>query len=176
MFHLADKVIIIVYFAANIGICLLFRNVERLWIFITAILICTALVPVMAAFYWPRVKRRAGQAAALTGFGLVAMYYHLTGLLGVWDEAEYVYIWSGRILGWEVTLNQDYGILIILPVVIVCHRHVPGGPTPAGRQTPMMLAYRIWTWIAITLLAFGSTAVFVVFLVTTFKRLRGNRN
>jgi len=40
----------------------------------------------------------------------------------------------------------------------------------------MMLAYRIWTWIAIALLAFGSTAVFVVFLVTTFKRLRGNRN
>ena len=40
----------------------------------------------------------------------------------------------------------------------------------------MMLAYRIWTWIAIALLAFGSIAVFVVFLVTTFKRLRGNRN
>ena len=40
----------------------------------------------------------------------------------------------------------------------------------------MMLFYRVWTWIAIALLAFGSTAVFVVFLVTTFKRLRGERN
>jgi len=40
----------------------------------------------------------------------------------------------------------------------------------------MMLAYRIWTWIAIALLAFGSIAVFVVFLVTTIKRLRANRN
>ena len=40
----------------------------------------------------------------------------------------------------------------------------------------MMFAYRIWTWIAIALLAFGSTAVFVVFLVTTLKRLRANRN
>lgn len=40
----------------------------------------------------------------------------------------------------------------------------------------MMLAYRIWTWIAIALLAFGSTAVFVVFLATTFNRLRANRN
>jgi hypothetical protein len=37
----------------------------------------------------------------------------------------------------------------------------------------MMFAYRIWTWIAIALLAFGST---VVFLVTTLKRLRANRN
>jgi hypothetical protein len=36
----------------------------------------------------------------------------------------------------------------------------------------MMLAYRLWTWIAIALLAFGSIAVFVVFLATTIKRLR----
>lgn len=116
--------------AANIGICLLFRNVERLWIFITAILICTALVPVMAAFYWPRVKRRAGQAAALTGFGLVTGYYLLTGLAGAWDEAEYAYVWSGQIFAWDVTLNQDYGILIILPVVIVTFlaaQLMPGG-------------------------------------------------
>ena len=40
----------------------------------------------------------------------------------------------------------------------------------------MMLVYRIWTWIAIALLALGSTAVFVVFLVTTFRRLSGNRD
>jgi len=124
------RVTLVVSTAANIGICLLFRNVERLWIFITAILICTALVPVMAAFYWPRVKRRAGQAAALTGFGLVTGYYLLTGLAGVWDEAEYAYIWSGQIFAWNVTLNQDYGILIILPVVIVTFlaaQLMPGG-------------------------------------------------
>ena len=124
------RVTLVVSTAANIGICLLFRNVERLWIFITAILICTALVPVMAAFYWPRVKRRAGQAAALTGFGLVTGYYLLTGLAGAWDEVEYAYIWSKRIFGWEVTLNQDYGILIILPVVIVAFlvaQFLPGG-------------------------------------------------
>ena len=124
------RVTLVVSTAANIGICLLFRNVERLWIFITAILICTALVPVMAAFYWPRVKRRAGQAAALTGFGLVTGYYLLTGLAGVWDEAEYAYIWSGQIFAWDVTLNQDYGILIILPVVILTFlaaQLMPGG-------------------------------------------------
>jgi len=124
------RLTLVVSTAANIGICLLFGNVERLWIFITAILICTALVPVMAAFYWPNVKRRAGQAAAMTGFGLVMGYYLLTGLAGVWDEAEYAYIWSGRILAWDVTLNQDYGILIILPVVIVtvlAAQFLPGG-------------------------------------------------
>jgi len=37
----------------------------------------------------------------------------------------------------------------------------------------MMLAYRIWTWTAIAILALGSVAVFVVFLVTTMRHLGG---
>ena len=37
----------------------------------------------------------------------------------------------------------------------------------------MMLAYRIWTWTAIAMLALGSMAVFVVFLVTTIRHLGG---
>ena len=40
----------------------------------------------------------------------------------------------------------------------------------------MMLAYRIWTWTAIAMLAFGSIAVFVVFIVTAKRRLLGGRN
>jgi len=39
----------------------------------------------------------------------------------------------------------------------------------------MMLAYNIRTWTAIAALAFGSIAVFVVFLVTTWRRLRAER-
>jgi hypothetical protein len=38
-----------------------------------------------------------------------------------------------------------------------------------------MLAYNIWTWTAIAALAFGSIAVFVVFLVTTWRQLRAER-
>jgi len=124
------RVTLVISTAANIGICLLFGNVERLWIFITAILICTALVPVMAAFYWPNVKRRAGQAAALSGFVLVVGYYILTGLAGDWREAENAYLWSGHILVWDVTLNQDFGILFILPIVIlifIAAQVLPGG-------------------------------------------------
>lgn len=127
------RVTLVVSTAANIGICLLFGNVERLWIFITAILICTALVPVMAAFYWPNVKRRAGQAAALTGFVLVVGYYLLTGLAGDWQEAEYAYVWSGRIFAWDLTLNQDFGILFILPVVIATF--IAAQLLPGGRRT-----------------------------------------
>ena len=37
----------------------------------------------------------------------------------------------------------------------------------------MMLAYRIWTWTAIAILALGSVAVFVVFIVTTMRHPGG---
>jgi hypothetical protein len=124
------RMTLVVSIVANIGICLFFGNVERLWIFITAILICTALVPVLAAFYCPLVKRRAGQAAALTGFFLVVGYYLLTGVAGDLNEAPYASIWSGHLLAWDLTLTQDFGILYILPAVIVVFiatQLLPGG-------------------------------------------------
>ncbi len=40
----------------------------------------------------------------------------------------------------------------------------------------MMLAYRIGTWAAIAMLSFGSIAVFAIFLVTTLRDLRRERN
>jgi len=63
----------------------------------------------------------------------VAGYYLLTGVAGDWDEAAYAYIWSGRILAWDLTLNQDFGILYILPAVIVVYiaaQLLPGGKRP----------------------------------------------
>jgi len=39
-----------------------------------------------------------------------------------------------------------------------------------------MLFYNVWTWIAIAILALGSVAVFVVFLVTTWRHLRAEQN
>jgi len=40
----------------------------------------------------------------------------------------------------------------------------------------MMLAYHIWTWTAISLLAFGSITVFAVFLVMAFRQLRAEKH
>jgi hypothetical protein len=39
----------------------------------------------------------------------------------------------------------------------------------------MMRVYTILTWIAIATLAFGSIAVFVAFLVTTWRHLRAEQ-
>jgi SSS family solute:Na+ symporter len=119
--------------AANIALCLYFRNVERLWIFITAILICTCLIPVLAAFYWPGIKRRAGRLACLVGLSLVLLYYAWVGLKGAWIEEEAAYIWRGRLLAFDLELNQDYGMLYILPLVILAFllaQLLPGGRRP----------------------------------------------
>ncbi len=124
------RVTMLVSTVANIGVCLYFRNVERLWIFITAILICTSLVPVLAAFYWPRVKRRAGLWASATGLALVLVYYAWVDLMGEWVEEEAAYVWSGTVLSRPLRLNQDYGILYILPVVLavfLAAQLLPGG-------------------------------------------------
>ena len=39
----------------------------------------------------------------------------------------------------------------------------------------MMLAYKIWTWVAIAALALGSIAVFAIFLATSLRQLLGGR-
>ena len=127
------RLTLVVATAANIGVCLYFRNVERLWIFMTAILICTALVPVLAALYWPDVKRRAGRAAAATGLSLVCAYYAWVDLAGQWVEEEAAYVWQGTVLGTPLELHQDYGILYILPIVFVVFlatQLAPGGRRP----------------------------------------------
>jgi hypothetical protein len=52
---------------------------------------------------------------------------------GDWNEAAYAYIWSGRLLAWDLTLNQDFGILYILPAVIVVF--IAAQLLPGGRPT-----------------------------------------
>lgn len=103
---------------ANISLCLYFSNVERLWIFITAILICTNIVPVLSALFWPSAKKRTGRWTAYTGLVSVLLFYAGVGFCGEWVDAEAAYIWQGQGLGHTWTINQDYGILYILPLVL----------------------------------------------------------
>ena len=116
---LRTRWVLIAAAAANVGLCLWFRNVERLWIFMTAVLVCTCLVPVLAALYLSHVRRVAGAAATCAGFVLVLAYYLWVDLAGEWVESEGGYVWSGELAGAVVTLHQDYGMLYILPIVIV---------------------------------------------------------
>lgn len=105
--------------AATILLCLYFSNVERLWIFITAVLICTSMIPVLSALFWPGVQRRAGRVATYVGFSSVLLFYAWVDLCGQWVEEEETYIWTGNFLGHSWTVNQDYGILYILPLVLI---------------------------------------------------------
>ena len=60
-------------------------------------------------------------------------YYAWVDLAGEWVAEEAAYIWRGGVLGWDLELNQDYGILYILPVVIAVFllaQLLPGDPSP----------------------------------------------
>ena len=105
--------------AANIVLCLLFPSVERLWIFITAILVCTSLVPVLAALFMKQVRRPAGAVSTAVGFCGVLIYYGWVALAGSWSEAEAAYIWEGDAFGLHLILNQDHGMLYLLPLSFV---------------------------------------------------------
>ena len=111
------RVFLVLAAAANIALCLWFRNVERLWIFMTAVLICTCLIPVMAALFIDGVRRRSGAVATTLGFVLVLAYYLWVDWAGTWVEEEAAYLWQGDLFGMDVSLHQDYGILYILPIV-----------------------------------------------------------
>ncbi len=101
----------------NILLCLYFRNVERLWIFITAVLVCTSLIPVLSALCWPKVQRRAGRLTTIVGFVSVTSFYAWISLCGEWVDDEATYLWQGQIFGRDLLINQDYGMLYILPLV-----------------------------------------------------------
>lgn len=125
--------------AANVGLCLWMANVERLWIFMTAVLVCTCLVPVLAALYLPDLRRQAGAAAAVTGFGLISAYTLWLELFGEWVEAEGGDVWTGSIAGQEISLHQDHGMLYVLPVVVllfVALQWLPRGHWPARGMAP----------------------------------------
>ena len=127
------RMMLLVSTIANIALCMYFQNVERLWIFITSILVCTTLVPVVAALFWKDVKARAGRNATVVGFSLVLIYYAWVDLMGEWIDDEASYIWHGSPFGLEITLNQDYGMLYILPVVLLVFFIAQFAPGDASR-------------------------------------------
>ena len=74
--------------------------------------------------------RRAGQLATSAGLSLVLLYYAWVDIMGNWEAEEAAYIWKGRLFSWDIELNQDYGILYILPLVIaffLAAQLLPGG-------------------------------------------------
>jgi SSS family solute:Na+ symporter len=102
----------------SIVLAFTFERIMEVWVFQATIIITTCLIPVyFGSFSKKAPKKIAGSIA--TVFGLVAsvVWYVWSNYFGAWSEDWEVYVI--KIGG--VELWQEYGILIITPIVLVIY-------------------------------------------------------
>lgn len=101
---------------ACVILALFFRSVVSAWIFMSTVLVATALVPLLAGLYARRQpKPAAGLASSLTGLGVVIAYFTVVSVFGSYDEEWATQIWTVTVGGRTVELWQDYALLFALP-------------------------------------------------------------
>jgi hypothetical protein len=101
---------------ASVAAALFFTSMVSAWVFMSSILVATALVPVTAALYLPTPPRpAAGLASSLTGLAVAVCVFGLTNLLGAYDEEWGTNIWTFELAGREWQLWQEYAVLFALP-------------------------------------------------------------
>ncbi len=100
-----------------VALALLFASVVSAWIFMSTMLVATALVPILAGLYFPgRLRPAAGLASSVAGLTAAAGFYLLVNIAGEPDPQWGTVIWTATIGPWTVPLWQEYAILVGLPV------------------------------------------------------------
>jgi SSS family solute:Na+ symporter len=106
----------------TIVFALFFQTIVSAWIFMTTILIATALVPIMAALYLPRTATAAaGFAASLTGFLVSLAYYAAVYALGAFDAERATQILRMELGARTIELWQEYALLLALPASVMAY-------------------------------------------------------
>lgn len=99
-----------------VALALLFRSMVSAWIFMSTMLVATALVPVLAGlFVRARPRPAAGLASSLAGLATAAGFYALVNLVGEPDAEWGTVIWTASLGEWSVPLWQEYALLAALP-------------------------------------------------------------
>ncbi len=104
--------------ALSIALAFTFERIMEVWVFQATIIVTTALIPVyFGTFSRKAPKKIAGTLA--TAFGLIASvgWYIWSNFFGTWSEDWEVYIIK---IG-NLELWQEYGILIITPMVFIVY-------------------------------------------------------
>ena len=105
---------------ASVAFALFFTSMVSAWVFMSSVLVATALVPVTAALYLPRPpKPAAGLASSVAGLAVAAGVFTLTNLFGALDEEWETMIWSFDAFGREWSIWQEYAVLFALPASVL---------------------------------------------------------
>ena len=134
---------IVVACAVSVAFALFFTSIVSAWVFMAAMLVGAAFVPVVVALFAKRTfKPAAGLASSLTGLVTVTTVYLLVNGFGVEDGGWGTMIWSLEIWGRSFDVWQEYAVLVALPASGLAFllgewlgRRPPvgGPPVPEGR-------------------------------------------
>ncbi len=126
---------IVVSAGACVAFALFFESVVSAWIFMSTVLVASALVPLLFALYAPwRPRPAAGLASSLTGLGVAVGYFALITALGTDDPEWGTRIWTLDVGGLTLSLWQDYALLFALPASAIGYAigHRLGQPLSPG--------------------------------------------
>jgi len=107
---------IVVACVISVGFALFFASMVSAWVFMAAMLVGAAFVPVSAAlFAQRRLKPAAGLASSLVGFAAVTGVYVAVNVYGVESEQWGTVIWTVQAWGRSFEIWQEYAVLFALP-------------------------------------------------------------
>lgn len=111
---LATRLLAVVTLAAAIGLSLLFERLRDAWIFMSTVLLSTALLPMLALLFWPRLATpRAGRWSAVTGVTVSLGLFVAFQVLGSpTPEGSRVLAANGWIF------EREAALLVVLPVAL----------------------------------------------------------
>jgi SSS family solute:Na+ symporter len=104
----------------SVGFALFFTSMVSAWVFMAAMLVGAAFVPVTAALFTKRrLKPAAGLASSLVGLATVTAVYVAVNAFGVESSEWGTVIWTVRAGGRGFEVWQEYAVLFALPASAV---------------------------------------------------------
>ncbi len=112
------KIGVLISAVISLALAFFFDRMMEAWVFQATIIITTSLIPVyFGAFSKTPPKKIAGTLSTAAGLICSIVWYIWTNFFGTWNEFYEVYVIQiGNIQLW-----QEYGIIIITPIVLLIY-------------------------------------------------------
>lgn len=112
------KIGVLISSAISLALAFFFDRIMEVWVFQATVIITTCIIPVyFGTFSKKPPKKIAGAVATVFGFTASIIWYIWTNFFGTYIEDMDIYVIK---IG-EVELWQEYGILIITPIVFILY-------------------------------------------------------
>ena len=112
------KIGVLISAVLSLALAFFFERIMEVWVFQATVIITTCIIPVyFGTFSKKPPKKIAGTVATIFGLVSSVIWYIWTNFFGVYDEDMEIYVVK---IG-DVELWQEYGILIITPIVLILY-------------------------------------------------------